>query len=68
MIAHTFLDVGKNHLNAYLEDRHILRTTLSATLCNGEEVLQVASILFPVISILELANIKQTRDIFALVR
>jgi hypothetical protein len=68
IIVHTFLDVGKDHLNAYLENRHVLRTTLSVTLCNSKEVLKVASILFSVISMLKLANIKQTRNIFALVR
>ena len=58
MIAHTFPDVGEDHLNAGIEDRNILRATLNVALCNGKEVLEVASILFPIISTLKLANIK----------
>lgn len=68
MYVHTFPDVGEDHLNTRFEDRQFLRATLNLTLCNGKEVLEVAGILFPVISTLKLASIKQTGHIITLVR
>jgi hypothetical protein len=64
----TFPDVGEDHLNGRFEDRHFLRATLNLALCNSKEVLEMAGILFPVISTLNLANIKQARQVISLVR